>query len=91
MPMLEALDHPAEADSALAPRSPVRCSLCNLPVVRSVTDPPVLLHQTLAGHRGGDGAVDFFMAEGPCPQEGVAIPADRVALIPAAAAGWAGA
>jgi len=89
--MLKALDHLVEADSTLAPRSPVRCSLCNLPVVRSVTDPPVLLHQTLAGRRGGDGAVDFFMAEGPCPQEGVAIPGDMVALIPAAAAGWAAA
>ena len=87
--MLEALGHLMEADGALAPRSPVRCSLCNLPVVRSVTDPPVLLHQTLAGHRGTGGAVDFFMAEGRCPQEGRAIPGDMVALIPAAAAGWA--
>jgi hypothetical protein len=89
--MLEARDDMVEADSALAPRSPVRCSLCNLPVVRSVTDPPVLLHQTLAGHRGGDGAVDFFMAEGRCPQEGMAIPGDMVALIPAVALGWAAA
>ena len=89
--MLEALDHLVEADGTLAPRSPVRCSLCNLPVVRSVTDPPVLVHQALAGHRGGGGAVDFFMAEGPCPQEGAIVPNDMVALIPAAAAGWAAA
>lgn len=86
--MLEALDTPTEPGSTLAPRSPVRCSLCNLPVLRSVTDPPVLVHQTLAGHRGFGGAVDFFMAEGPCPQEGVAIPVDMLALIPAGAVGW---
>jgi hypothetical protein len=83
--MLEALDHLAEADNALAPRSPVRCSLCNLPVVRTLTDPSVLLHQTLAGHRGSGSAVDFFPAGGPCPQEGAAIPGEMLALIPAAA------
>ena len=83
--MLEALDLPAEAGSVLAPRSPVRCSLCNLPVVRSLTNPPVLVHQTLAGHRGGGGAVDFFPADGLCPQEGAAIPGEMLALIPAAA------
>jgi hypothetical protein len=84
--MLEALDHPVEAGSVLAPRSPVRCSLCNLPVVRSLTNPPVLIHQTLARRRGGGDAVDFFPADGPCPQEGAAIPGAMLALIPAAAA-----
>jgi hypothetical protein len=81
--MLEALDTPADVLS----RSPVRCSLCHLPVVRSLTDPPVLLHQTLNGHHGRGGAVDFFLADGPCPQEGMAIPPDAVTLLPPAS-GW---
>jgi hypothetical protein len=83
--MLEALEHPVEAGSVLAPRSPVRCSLCNLPVVHSLTNPPVLVHQTLAGHRGSGGAIDFFPADGPCPQEGAVIPGEMLGLIPAAA------
>ena len=85
--MPESVHTAADPRSILIPRSPVRCSLCNLPVVRSAGSPPVLRHQTLAGHRGPGGAVDFFVPDGLCPQEGISIPDDMVPLIPAAPAG----
>ena len=31
--------------------------------------------------------MDFFLADGPCPQEGLAIPPDAVTLLPPAS-GW---
>jgi hypothetical protein len=74
----------------LAPRSPLRCGVCGLPVVRSWEDPPRLLHQVLSGHGSpGTGAVDVYLGEAPCPQEGVPIPADSLHLFPYVAPGSA--
>jgi hypothetical protein len=63
----------------------VRCDLCHLPVARSGTNPPVLVHQAVAVHGHGEGgAVDVFFADGRCPQEGMPIPGEALALIPPA-------
>jgi hypothetical protein len=61
----------------------VRCGLCRLPVARTATTPPVLVHQSVAIH-GEGGAVDVFFADGRCPQEGMPIPGEALALIPPA-------
>jgi len=71
-------------DGAVTLRSPVRCSLCNLPVVRSGSDPAVLAHQIIARRASGHEAVEFFPAEGACPQEGAVIPATLLVRIPPA-------
>jgi hypothetical protein len=76
-----------DADEAglLPMRSPVRCGLCNLPVVRSLGAPPVLLHQVVASHGSARaGAVDFYFADGACPLEGAPIPDEVIAAIPPA-------
>ncbi len=74
----------APADALLS-RSPVRCGLCHRPVVRSLTAPPVLLHQVVAQHGSGRAAVDFFLGDGPCPLEQAPIPDEAIELIPPAA------
>jgi hypothetical protein len=51
--------------------------------VRSLTVPPVLLHQVVASH-GGAGAVDFFFTDGACPLEGAPIPAEALEILPPA-------
>ena len=74
--------YPAAGEGLVAPA--VRCSLCGLPVARSRSHPPVLLHQALARHGSSpQSAVDFFLAD-PCPQEGVGIPAEFLGVVPPA-------
>jgi hypothetical protein len=53
----------------LPPPSPVRCTSCNLPVVRTWSDPPVLLHQAACSRTGEGGRVIdllFSDVESPC-------------------------
>jgi len=84
--MPEALEPAGAGLSAdLEPRSPVCCGLCHLPVVRSWSDPPLLVHQFISGHGSpAGGAVDVFLSDGPCPQEGVPIPPEALDRIPTA-------
>jgi hypothetical protein len=48
----------------LPPRSTVRCASCSLPVVRTWSDPPVLLHQAACSHPDrGRGVIDLLFSE----------------------------
>ena len=48
----------------LPPPSTVRCTLCSLPVVRTWSDPPVLLHQTACSYPDqGRGVIDLLFSE----------------------------
>jgi hypothetical protein len=78
-----------DTPGVLPSKSPVRCGLCGLPVVRSLTAPPVLMHQVVAAHGGVEGgAVDFFLMDGPCPLEGAPIPEEALGILPPATLPW---
>jgi hypothetical protein len=65
----------------LAPRSTVCCASCSLPVVRTWSDPPVLLHQAAYRYTTA-GVIDllFSDAEPACTAAGTPLLADTVPI-----------
>lgn len=83
MQLLELID--TDLPDAPAPRPPVYCGLCHLPVVQSRSHPPVLIHQVASYHGNGSrNAIDYYFPAGVCPQEGMLIPAESADRIPPA-------
>ncbi len=83
MQFLELID--TDLPDGPAPRSPVYCGLCHLPVVQSRSHPPVLIHQVASYHGNGSrNAIDHYFPAGVCPQEGMLIPAQSTDRIPPA-------